>query len=666
MRLNTIKSFIKLCYLCISILFVVPCTAIAAGDPCRDIGVSGECNLFKDSIQVQPRNAQQLIRLALNDENVIFGEYTNKTVGDDTYEVTDSTGAKHIFWFDDLQDSKSANVNSSIAYAVCILNGGSMMYNGIGRCDGKLDSNKLNQDLALFAMKATCKCQNGCTSGTIKEPHCEITNNYITGSPQGFIYNGEEIINPNIFSNMQIVNNSDVETFLEKYVVLRLGMHGLITTGFNCLSRPMYISGDGADANDLLRCFVTYKQMPDEEHTKRATVDFVFDDMLEYSKKTAAAGRSGLVCHAQGGSATEQGVCAGFTQEMCSTLNSKYGVSTKWDVESGGCVMLDSQRQAKLDTVQHYAGTGALFVLGVLTLPASGGASTAVIVAAIGGVLTLIGDLGHMVAEHQIDAHLSSALINANMCVLQDCGGLTDNGQSLVNKIAPNCVSCATKSMQNLITTMLEFPSATEGDNMNSALYFLDILLPVIEGTMAPICIEAVANSIETSSWETIKHISDWAMAIGVLTSMGVHATNTKNIITVTEKIKGLKNTSSSTITGAANAIGRSARMTKIVQKISNMSKKTLNTIKHLKEISAPWSGKAATFVERIGDFDDISDGFESATGIVTAWNSTCPTNFDCNEPITHFMSNNTFNNLCTGNSHAETLQDISVQEGMI
>ncbi|MBQ1997119.1 MAG: hypothetical protein II238_01585, partial [Alphaproteobacteria bacterium] len=77
-----------------SIQMLVFHPVMAAGNPCRDIGVSGECELFKEFIQVQPMVAQQIIRTALNDNNVTFGDYTNKTIGDDTYDVTDSKGAK--------------------------------------------------------------------------------------------------------------------------------------------------------------------------------------------------------------------------------------------------------------------------------------------------------------------------------------------------------------------------------------------------------------------------------------------------------------------------------------------------------------------------------------------------------------------------------------------
>ncbi len=665
MQLKIIKAFFKMCCLCAGLQVFVPCTAWAANDPCRDIGESGECELFKDSVQVQPRIAQQLIRLALNDENIVFGEYTNKTAGDDTYTVTDSRGAKHVFWFDDMQDSKSGNVNSSIAYAVCILNGGSMLYNGIGRCDGKLNESKLNQDLAQFAMRASCKCQNGCASGAIKEPHCEISSSYITSEPKGFVYNGHEIIDPKVFSNMQIVNNSDIEMFLEDYVILKLGLVGLVVDSFKCLSRPMYYSDGGMGADDLLRCTVKYKDGFSDD-VKASTIDFIFDDMLEHNKTTAAAGRSGLVCHAQGGSVTTQGVCAGFTQEMCVVLSDTYGVNTQWDENAGGCLMLDSQKQAKIEKVQHYAGAGTLFVLGVVTLPVSGGASVVGVVAAIGGVLTLVADVGHSVSDHKIDAGFAAALIGANKCLIKDCETQLTINENMETVFIERCEKCATESIQNLIVAMLQYPSKMEDSDAEVAMYLLERLFPVIEGTTAPICIDAATQMVETSNWESIKTVSEVAMSVGVLMSLGTHAGNAGKIVTVADKIKSLRGAKN--IATTTSVIGRSARLQRIAQRISSVSKKTLETIKHLKEVTAPFSGKAAQFADKIMTADDVSDGLESAGGLVAAWNSTCSTQFPCEETITHFMRNDVFNNMCetSGIRSGEPQYEISTQEDMI
>ena len=72
MSIRIIKSLL----VCLGVYMMLPCTVWAAGDACRDIGVAGECDLFKADTQVQPMVAQQLIRLALNDDNLkLYDEF---------------------------------------------------------------------------------------------------------------------------------------------------------------------------------------------------------------------------------------------------------------------------------------------------------------------------------------------------------------------------------------------------------------------------------------------------------------------------------------------------------------------------------------------------------------------------------------------------------------
>ena len=48
MSIRIIKSLL----VCLGVYMMLPCTVWAAGDACRDIGVAGECDLFKADIQV--------------------------------------------------------------------------------------------------------------------------------------------------------------------------------------------------------------------------------------------------------------------------------------------------------------------------------------------------------------------------------------------------------------------------------------------------------------------------------------------------------------------------------------------------------------------------------------------------------------------------------------
>ena len=499
--------------------------AISMEEACRSVGTSGDCTLFKEFIQVQPMVAQDLIRLALNDQNVTFGEYTNKTVGDDTYEVTDSSGAKHVFYFDDLQDSKSFNVKTSVAGAVCLLNGGKTQSKS-DLCYGRFSETKLNSELAMFGMSA--QCFNNMNS----EPYCKIIHKMKTGELHGFIYQGKQIINPETFKTMQIVSTDEVQKYLSDYTMLSIGAYGLLMRGFKCLSMPQTYRTSTLEADDVLSCTVTYYD-PNEDKTYKQTNDFMFDDMYEHNKLTASAGRSGLVCSAQGGSATSKGVCAGFTEDMCLKLQSDFDVDTEWNPEAGGCIMQDSQKNARRQKTAQISGSVGMFILGVVTLPVSGGASGVFIAAAIGSSLVLISTVTSGTINAVIDKKFTTALMAANSCLINQCGGTitkkttcdtcpnkgTITRLDVANKTSANCISCATTSVRDIIETVITYDGDFAASNANASAYMIDVLYSVINGTLQPICLEKVATGIETSPWMTIKDISDTAMLVGTVMS---------------------------------------------------------------------------------------------------------------------------------------------------
>lgn len=657
MQINIIRVFFKsFCLASVLCMFGVR-PAISMEEACRSVGTSGDCTLFKEFIQVQPMVAQDLIRLALNDQNVTFGEYTNKTVGDDTYEVTDSSGAKHVFYFDDLQDSKSFNVKTSVAGAVCLLNGGKPQSKS-DLCYGRFSETKLNSELAMFGMSV--QCFNNMNS----EPYCKIIHKMKTGELHGFIYQGKQIINPETFKTMQIVSTDEVQKYLSDYTMLSIGAYGLLMRGFKCLSMPQTYRTSTLEADDVLSCTVTYYD-PNEDKTYKQTIDFLFDDMYEHNKLTASAGRSGLVCSAQGGSATSKGVCAGFTEDMCLKLQSDFDVDTEWNPEAGGCIMQDSQKNARRQKTAQISGSVGMFILGVVTLPVSGGVSGVFIAAAIGSSLVLISTVTSGTINAVIDKKFTTALMAANSCLINQCGGTitkkttcdtcpnkgTITRLDVANKTSANCISCATTSVRDIIETVITYDGDFAASNANASAYMIDVLYSVISGTLQPICLEKVATGIETSPWMTIKDISDTAMLVGTVMSLGAGVAGkfTKpNLTTVMDnlvtKIQGLKGAKINT--AALEALAVTGRMEKTIDRISKAGTNTFNALKNYKKARA-WqklSTKAADFVNQID-----APASTTPTSVYDAWLSSCNKQFPCDITIDEFMTAEKLNSLCPG-----------------
>lgn len=661
MQINTLTSFLRTCCICVGLLMMVPCTVLAAGDPCRDIGVAGDCELFKSNIQVQPMVAQELIRVALNDKNVQFGEYTNKFSGDDTYEVTDSKGAKHIFWFDDMQDSKSGTVDKSVATAICLLNGGEL--DDSYRCMGRVNGN-IYEDLKQFAMTADCKCQNGCISETVQTPHCKIyVKSVFAGSSlNDFTHNGVQLIDPNAFSDMQIVSTGEVQEFLRDYVMLKLITHGLVLESFTCYNRPLSYGVD-----DILRCTVKYYDT-DTNASDTKNIDFVFDDMFEYGEKASSAGRAGLVCNSQGGSATSKGMCAGFTQEMCTTVASKYNVATRWDESAGGCIMENAESYAKSQQALTVATAAAGLAVGIMTIPVTGGVA---VVAMIGGIMTVIATGVSMSVADKIDAAFTAALLNANKTLVNQCGGVVIQSdgelrvryymdeQNANNTDYPECVPSATSAIQQLIKAVIAYNGEYTNSDAAAASYLIEVLSSVMDGTMQPVCIDAMTANIEQSSLVTTKRVADAAMLIGVVLSLGgggvakIKGANAESLLDNTIKgVKGLKNARANV--AAVEQLANASRMQALGTRMQKTYKIITNAISDHKKIrgieTLSKSTPARKFLENVATFGDLTDGTNSSGSIYDAWTASgCTKDFPCNKTVADFMNAKTLNTMCTG-----------------
>jgi hypothetical protein len=224
--------------------------------------------------------------------------------------------------------------------------------------------------------------------------------------------------------------------------------------------------------------------------------------------------------------------------------------------------MQDSQKNARRQKTAQISGSVGMFILGVVTLPVSGGASGVFIAAAIGSSLVLISTVTSGTINAVIDQKFTTALMAANSCLINQCGGTitkkttcdtcpnkgTITRLDVANKTSANCISCATTSVRDIIETVITYDGDFAASNANASAYMIDVLYSVISGTLQPICLEKVATGIETSPWMTIKDISDTAMLVGTVMSLGAGVAGKfakPNLTTVMDnlvtKIQGLK-----------------------------------------------------------------------------------------------------------------------------
>ena len=654
MQINFIKSCLKLFVVLGLVLDLTSASAARRGeDACYDKGVSGECTLFKDFVQVQPMVADELIRISLNDRDIEFGEYTNrKMLGqDDVYEVTDSEGATHKFWFDDMQDSKAGNVQTSVSGAVCLLNNGEPEDFYTCGFNSTPNNNTINEQLRNFGMWAHCHGY-----------YCYGEVTHLQGDLRGFVYKGQTIIKPDIFKTLQIASKSEVHEYLRDYTMLAIAAQGLIMTGFNCFNMPLPYKATKNNLffrDDVMVCTVKYID-PETSEEDSQIIDFLFDDMYEYNEKTASAGRSALVCNAQGGSASQDGLCAGFNKDLCDSMNDKFGVDTEWLPEQGGCIMKEVSAEAKRKKNLKIAGAVGSIILGVVATPFSGGGTTLVVVAAIGTLMTVIATAVSANAAKDIDFAFKTTLLAANQCLIQGCGGIqvennkTDDGGNTYNELwvvkqtSQQCLECAEASMEELVKATVMYDGEIADADINASAYLLDVFASVFYGRMMSICVAEIAENTEQSPLVAKKQKADTVALVGSLLTLGAGAANgVKNLPTLSKFFPKL------TAKGSAAVTALGIKATQLVSKMQKMASTATSTVtKILKDTKylSKLSGIAKKFVDNlstadsirsiVSGVDSIKSNFSGAAGIVAEYSKVCNTQFPCNETIFYFMDN--------------------------
>ena len=186
----------------------------------------------------------------------------------------------------------------------------------------------------------------------------------------------------------------------------------------NCDSMVKTLEGNGfgIDVDYLLTCTVGTK-----------TVDFVFDDLTESSKRRADTGMDAMQCITSGGTFKGES-CRGPTQDECTKLDATLRAkgSTEgafWDNNVRACILGNAMKTYKTDVVTNYIVGAVVIVGGTFVVIGTGGVAMPVVV---GGIEMLAAD---MAINYAIDANhrrLSKAAANRFGDFIDDADKCTD------------------------------------------------------------------------------------------------------------------------------------------------------------------------------------------------------------------------------------------------
>lgn len=634
--------------------------AIAAGDPCYDVGAAGTCSLFDDVI-VQDGAARGLIKVAMKKDirmDTQFGYYDlkgelKKSEADNTYIYLDSDGKSHIFHFNSLKLPLGIveKERSSIKKNIC------KMYGGISASDGNVcymdgpvegtDSGWFYSDLKQFGMypkwhNKTERTVEGTKTTSAVNAHYEflpeIEYDDFDISEWGFSYDGREIINPDVFQNLQIKDLDSVKDYLRNYVLLKFATAGLVVNRFACASSTIRVQKGFLQYDDFFPCAVQYYD-PKKDTKFDVNIGFLFDDVAETKKNTAQAGESMLACAAQGGSGTSKGVCGGFTEDMCNLMYTENGIETKWDPERGGCVMKAQRKHANNQMVKTFAVSAAGVIVGVLTIPVTGGGSTMAIVAIIGGVATVVGTIVSATANVIMDSRFSAALLAANNCLVTECGGIKPSGTSKGIQLGNSSCDCASEAVQKLAEAMIQYEGVFTEQDANAALFLIEALMYAESGTLYSVCLEEIADNVDKSGWQDVAKISDAVALVGVVLSVptwfhqGASAAAT---VGDTLKSKFVATTGAKTVLSTLSSIGK---LSKIMDKVRKASNTALSGLKNVVNAADKSGKKMNALADKILTIDN-------GNALMQAWGEVCPSRgFPCGSTVTSFV--NDFDSMC-------------------
>ena len=300
------------------------------------------------------------------------------------------------FKFDDLEESKDLTANASVHHAVWHIiynyNIAKNSYNGYDT------GTKANCDAVNATFKKIC---NGCGTewresgytATMGKKFCyDLININTTCKKSPNDLNTAFDIDPFVFcknTHNQLKNTGKLESLLKQYISDKSGYN---VSKIECYPQPLCYSGPGCGGviglgDDIKTCVV--------HGDKDYTVDFVFDDVNEFSKKLSEVSMDAMQCVIGGNKisitlgfeldAKNKGKkCTGLDDKLCKDLDkmirNRGGSGADYDTKKRACILNSAEEYATQELAQNVA-IGAVVAVGTsIFVIGSGGVGAALIV----------------------------------------------------------------------------------------------------------------------------------------------------------------------------------------------------------------------------------------------------------------------------------------------
>lgn len=305
------------------------------------------------------------------------------------------------FKFDDLEESKDLTANASVYNAVWHI---IYDYNIAKNSHNGYDTGtKANCDAVNTTFKKIC---NGCGTEWRESGYTETRgkkfcydvinisdNTTCKKSPNDL--NTAFDIDPFVFcknTHNQLKNTGNLESLLKQYLSDK---SGVATYNIECYPQTLCYTGSGCEGtighgDDIKTCVV--------HGNKDYTVDFVFDDVNEFSKKLSEVSMDAMQCVISGHElSVKLGVelnaknkgkkCTGLTKELCTDLDkmirNRGGSGAHYDNKKMACI-INSAKEYSAQEFWTNMGISAVVAVGsAVMVIGSGGVATPLVVAGV-------------------------------------------------------------------------------------------------------------------------------------------------------------------------------------------------------------------------------------------------------------------------------------------
>lgn len=325
----------------------------------------GECvNMFMD-VNTQYQPAVELVQEYVYEK---IGPYTiqcqmsYRQDGNNDYLACTSTDGKYVFEFefDDLVESVDDDMRYGTLKGLCTLYGGRILQNKQTVCRGEQIKteelcNKLKVVSDKFVFRASYE-QDRSTVTPTRNYYCYVDFKIKTADESVKTYPG---LDPFIFQSYQMKFDNSIKVLIGQYVESTLG-DDFISLQCASMTKAYYGNVRGT-SDDIIECdLITQKGS--------YNIEFVFDDLTEFSDTTSQGDKSKMTCLTNDGTYVA-GRCVGVSEAQCTKLGQEANVKVNFNSALNICELSDAATQEGWNKVARNLesiGWATLAVLGVI------------------------------------------------------------------------------------------------------------------------------------------------------------------------------------------------------------------------------------------------------------------------------------------------------------